>query len=77
MTGELRIDLDLKRDAHATVLGGNVDGDEIPSNPSKLETLEAEIADLPLKQIASLPVRSLSALASNLLDDRYDLAGLR
>jgi paraquat-inducible protein B len=32
-------------------LGGNVEGDEVPSSPSKLETLEAEIADLPLKEL--------------------------
>jgi paraquat-inducible protein B len=52
VTGELRVDLDLKPDAHATYLGGNADGDEIPSSPSKLETLEAEISELPLKEIA-------------------------
>jgi paraquat-inducible protein B len=52
VTGELRVDLDLQPGAHAAYLGGDTGGDEIPSSPSKLQTLEAEIADLPLKQIA-------------------------
>jgi len=52
VTGQLRVDLDFKPNAHATYLGGNVDGDEIPSSPSTLETLEAEITALPLKEIA-------------------------
>jgi paraquat-inducible protein B len=52
VTGQLRIDLDFLPKVHSTYLGGNVDGNEIPSSPSKLETLEAEIADLPLKQLA-------------------------
>jgi paraquat-inducible protein B len=52
VTGQLRVDLDLQPNAHATYLGGNVDGDEIPSSPSRLQTLEVEIAELPLKQIA-------------------------
>jgi len=52
VTGELRVDLDLKPNAHATYLGGNREGDEIPSSPSTLETLETEIAELPLKEIA-------------------------
>jgi len=52
VTGELRVDLDLQPGAHATYLGGDTRGDEIPSNPSKLQTIESEIAELPLKQIA-------------------------
>jgi paraquat-inducible protein B len=52
VTGELRVDLDLQPNAHATYMGGHPDEDEIPSTQSKLQTLEAEIADLPLKQIA-------------------------
>ena len=52
VTGQLRVDLDFKPNAHATYLGGNADEDEIPSSPSTLQTLEAEIADLPLKEIA-------------------------
>jgi paraquat-inducible protein B len=52
VTGQLRVDLDFKPNAHATYLGGNLDGDEIPSSPSTMQTLEAEIADLPLKEIA-------------------------
>jgi paraquat-inducible protein B len=52
VTGELRVELDFEPDAHAIYLGGHAEGDEIPSSASKLETLESEIADLPLKQIA-------------------------
>jgi paraquat-inducible protein B len=52
VTGELRVDLDLQPGAHPTYLGGNTNGDEIPSSRSKLQTLESEIAELPLKQIA-------------------------
>jgi paraquat-inducible protein B len=52
VTGQLRVDLDLKPDAHATYLGGQTEGDEIPSSPSRLESFEAEIAALPLKEIA-------------------------
>lgn len=52
VTGELRVDLDLQPGAHAIYLGGDTSGEEIPSSASKLQTLEAEIGDLPLKQIA-------------------------
>jgi paraquat-inducible protein B len=52
VTGELRVDLDLQPGAHATYLGGDTSGDEIPSSASKLQTIESEIAELPLKQIA-------------------------
>jgi paraquat-inducible protein B len=62
VTGQLRVDLDLKPNAHATFLGGNVNGDEIPSSPSKLETLEAEIAELPLKQIADNANQTLESI---------------
>lgn len=52
VTGELRVDLDLQPGAHPLYLGGDTRGDEIPSSRSKLQTLEAEIAELPLKEIA-------------------------
>ena len=52
VTGQLRVDLDLKPDGHASYLGGHREGDEIPSSPSRLETIEDEIAALPLKEIA-------------------------
>lgn len=52
VTGELRVDLDLQPGNHSTYLGGNVNGDEIPSSKSKLQTLEAEIEEVPLRQIA-------------------------
>ena len=52
VTGQLAVDLDFRPGVRATYHGGDVRGDEIPSSPSKLQTLEAEIAALPLKQIA-------------------------
>ncbi len=63
VTGQLRVDLDLQPAAHTTLLGGDINGDEIPSSPSKLENLEAEIADLPLKQIADNANRTLVSIA--------------
>jgi paraquat-inducible protein B len=62
VTGQLRVDLDFKPDAHATFLGGNADGDEIPSSPSKLETLEAELADLPLKEITRNATQTMESI---------------
>jgi paraquat-inducible protein B len=62
VTGQLRVDLDFKPNAHATYLGGNARGDEIPSSPSSLETLESEIADLPLKQIAQNANQTLESI---------------
>lgn len=62
VTGELRVDLDLEPGAPAAYLGGHADGNEIPSSPSKLETLEAQIADLPLKQIADNANQTLESI---------------
>jgi len=62
ITGELRVDLDLHP-------GAGVDGEQaspgtpiIPSSPSKLQTLEDEIAALPLKQIAENARETLAAV---------------
>lgn len=62
VTGQLRVDLDLQPGAHATYLGGDTRGDEIPSSASKLQTLEAEIADLPLKEIAQNANQTLESI---------------
>jgi len=62
VTGELRVDMDLLPKAPSTTLGGDVNGDEIPSSPSTLQTLEAEIAALPLKKIAEDADRTLNAI---------------
>ena len=62
VTGELRVDLDLQPQTHTTLLGGDVKGNEIPSSPSKLQTLEAEIADLPLKEIAKNANETLESI---------------
>jgi paraquat-inducible protein B len=62
VTGELRVDLDFLPKSPSTTLGGNVNGDEIPSSPSTLQTLEAEMAALPLKKIAEDADRTLNAI---------------
>jgi paraquat-inducible protein B len=62
VTGQLSVELDLLPKAQSTSLGGNVSGVEIPSSPSKLQTLEAEIAELPLKKIVDDADRTLSAI---------------
>ncbi len=62
VTGQLRVDLDLKPEAHVTYLGGNADGNEIPSSPSTLQTLEDEIAELPLKAIAQNANQTLESI---------------
>jgi len=62
VTGELRVDLDLQPGAHAAYLGGDAAGDEIPSSPSKLQSLEDQIAELPLKQIADNANQTLTSI---------------
>jgi paraquat-inducible protein B len=52
VTGQLGVDLDFRPGVRGTYLGGDVGGNEIPSSASKMQTLEAEIAELPLKEIA-------------------------
>ena len=52
VTGQLAVDLDFRPGVPSTYLGGDVGGNEIPSSASKLQTLEAQIAELPLKEIA-------------------------
>jgi paraquat-inducible protein B len=62
VTGQLAVDLELRPGVPATLLGGDVSGDEIPSSPSSLQTLEAEIADLPLKQISDNANKALESI---------------
>lgn len=62
VTGQLAVDLDFRPGVPSTYLGGRVNGNEIPSSPSKLQTLEAEIAALPLKQIAENARATLVAM---------------
>jgi paraquat-inducible protein B len=61
ITGQLRVDLDL---SPGTLPGtdGTEDRPEIPSAPSKLETLEDEIAELPLKQMGEDTQQALAAI---------------
>jgi paraquat-inducible protein B len=62
VTGQLSVDLDLRPGVHATSAGGNVNGDEIPSSPSQLQSLMAEISQLPLKKIAEDADKTLNAI---------------
>jgi paraquat-inducible protein B len=62
VTGQLSVELDLAPTVHSTSVGGDVNGDEIPSSPSQLQTLESEIADLPLKKIVEDADRTLNAI---------------
>jgi len=62
VTGQLSVELDLAPNLVATSQGGSLNEDEIPSSPSKLQTLEAEIEELPLKKIAADADRTLNAI---------------
>jgi len=63
VTGQLRVDLNLQPGADMTLLGGDLAGEnEIPAHPSALETLEAEIAELPLKEIAENANKALLSI---------------
>jgi paraquat-inducible protein B len=62
ITGQLRVDLDLEPNTAAVTIGGDTDRPEIPSIPSKLETLEGEISKLPLKEITENARQALAAM---------------
>ncbi len=62
ITGQLFVDLDLQPGTAATVVGGDGGRTEIPSIPSKLQTIEAEVAELPLKEIVGNANQALAAI---------------
>jgi paraquat-inducible protein B len=62
ITGELRVDLDLQPGIAVPARSVASDLPEIPSTPSQLQTLEDEIAALPLKQIAANAQQALAAI---------------
>jgi paraquat-inducible protein B len=62
VTGQLSVELDLMHPTNSESAGGNVNGDEIPSSVSQLQTLETEIAELPLKKIAEDADKTLNAI---------------
>jgi paraquat-inducible protein B len=62
VTGKLRIDLDLQPGMATATVGGDADRREIPSSPSKMQTLEGEITELPLKEIAENARQALAAI---------------
>ncbi len=62
VTGQLRVDLDLQPGAEMTMLGGDREGREIPASPSSLQSLEAEITNLPLQEIADNANKTLISI---------------
>ena len=62
ITGQLRVDLDLLPGTAAAMIGGDTGRTEIPSVPSQLQTIEEEVAALPLKEIAINANQALVAL---------------
>jgi len=73
ITGQLRVDLDLQPGTPRGS-GGDSDRPEIPSVPSKLQTLEDEIAALPLKQIGENAEKMLASV-QHLADELDDKVG--
>ena len=62
ITGQLRIDLDIQPGGAATSPSGKEAVTEIPSIPSRLQTLEGEIAELPLKEMIENARQTLVAI---------------
>jgi paraquat-inducible protein B len=62
VTGQLRVDLDLLPGTVAQTVGNSPGRPEIPSIPSKLQTLEGEVSELPLKEIAENARQALAAM---------------
>jgi len=73
ITGQLFVDLDFRPGTAVTMVGGDVGRTEIPSIPSTLQTIESEIAQLPLKEIASNANLALAAIqrAADALPQRF------
>ncbi len=62
ITGQLRIDLDIQPGSAAASPSGDESVTEIPSIPSRLQTLEGEIAELPLKEMVENARQALAAI---------------
>jgi paraquat-inducible protein B len=62
ITGQLRVDLDLQPDAVPATIDDDTDRPEIPSIPSRLQTLEGEVSQLPLKEITENARQALAAI---------------
>lgn len=62
ITGQLRIDLDIQPGVTPPTLINDGDVPEIPSIPSRLQTLEGEIAELPLKEMIENARQALAAI---------------
>jgi paraquat-inducible protein B len=68
ITGKLRVDLDIQPGLQAAA-GGDRNRPEIPSIPSQIQTIESEIANLPLKEMvenARLALASIQRVADEL-----------
>ncbi|OAN49602.1 hypothetical protein A6A04_19115 [Paramagnetospirillum marisnigri] len=62
ITGQLRIDLDIQPGRAVASSSADQAVAEIPSIPSRLQTLEGEIADLPLKEMVENARQTLAAI---------------
>lgn len=62
ITGQLIVDLDLRPESPESMIADDSGRPQIPSIPSKFQTLESEITDLPLKQMAENANRTLAAI---------------
>lgn len=62
ITGQLRIDLDIRPGGAPAISSGDESVTEIPSIPSRLQTLEGEIAELPLKEMIENARQALAAI---------------
>ena len=62
VTGQLRVDLDFQPGIAASTTVSDAERPEIPSVPSRLQTLEGEFGDLPLKEIAENARQALASI---------------
>jgi paraquat-inducible protein B len=62
VTGQLRVDLDVQPGIAAPILVNDGKRPEIPSVPSRMQTLEGEFGDLPLKDIAENARQALASI---------------
>lgn len=74
ITGELRVELDLQPGIAAPIVGTDANRPEIPSIPSKFQTLEDQVAELPLKEIAENARQTLAA-TQRVADELADKVG--
>jgi paraquat-inducible protein B len=62
ITGQLLVDLDLLPNTEAVLVGNGLGRTEIPAIPSRLQTLESEVAELPLKEMIENTNQALASI---------------